>query len=147
MNGMVHRELDRNRMVKVVGMLGSEHPGEREAAVVRANRMLSDAGMSWEEFLDGGPDRDAAEDEIERRAEAMARHAVSEAIKRGELGGKWVVPDPDPCRFGGWLVAACTAWTFLDGGLADAVAVMVVLWWFVGRAKASATARWAAAVR
>lgn len=39
------------RLVKVLGMLGSDHDGERAAAALQASRLLRDRGLTWEEVL------------------------------------------------------------------------------------------------
>ena|SRR5438552_2098211 len=45
-------DFDIDRFLKLVGMLGSAHEGERANAAALATRMLRDAGMNWHEFLD-----------------------------------------------------------------------------------------------
>ena len=40
-------------MVQLLGMLGSDHDGERAAAALHANRLLRNAGMTWNDLLDG----------------------------------------------------------------------------------------------
>jgi hypothetical protein len=35
------------KLVKVLGMLGSTHAGERDNAARQATRMLKDAGLTW----------------------------------------------------------------------------------------------------
>lgn len=39
--------LDLDRFRKVLGLLGSDHDGERSAAALRATAMLKEAGMGW----------------------------------------------------------------------------------------------------
>ena len=43
--------LDRERLVKLCGMFGSDHPGERANAAAAADKMIRDAGMRWPEVL------------------------------------------------------------------------------------------------
>ena len=43
--------LDRDRLVKLCGMFGSDHPGERANAAAAADKMIRDAGMRWPEVL------------------------------------------------------------------------------------------------
>ncbi len=38
---------DRDRLVKLLGMLGSEHAGERDAAALAIERLRRDRGLSW----------------------------------------------------------------------------------------------------
>jgi hypothetical protein len=39
------------KLVKVLGMLGSAHAGERAAAALRATRMMKAAGLTWGDIL------------------------------------------------------------------------------------------------
>lgn len=39
--------MDVDRLRKMLGMLGSDQPGERSAAALKATELLRDAGMSW----------------------------------------------------------------------------------------------------
>jgi hypothetical protein len=41
----------RNRLVKVLGMLGSPHDGERAAAGLLATKLLTRAGLMWDTVL------------------------------------------------------------------------------------------------
>jgi len=40
------------RLVKVLGMLGSTHAGERDNAARMATQILKDAGLTWYDVLD-----------------------------------------------------------------------------------------------
>ncbi len=42
---------DRNRLVNILGRLGSDFDGERAAAGLLATRMLRDHGLSWDDLL------------------------------------------------------------------------------------------------
>jgi hypothetical protein len=42
---------DRTRLVKLLGMLASEHAGERDAAALAAIRLLKMRGVTWDEAL------------------------------------------------------------------------------------------------
>ncbi len=42
---------DLTRLVGVLGMLGSDHVGERAAAALAASRMVRNAGLTWGELL------------------------------------------------------------------------------------------------
>jgi hypothetical protein len=48
-----HDDLD--KLIKIAGMFGSAHAGERAAAAALATKILADAGMTWRELLDGRP--------------------------------------------------------------------------------------------
>ena len=43
--------LDRGRLAKLLGMLGSRHDGEALAAARQAERLRADAGLTWPEIL------------------------------------------------------------------------------------------------
>lgn len=42
---------ERNRLAGVLGMLGSPHPGERDAAALAADRLVRGRGLSWDAVL------------------------------------------------------------------------------------------------
>jgi hypothetical protein len=54
---------DRSRLVKLLGMLASDHAGERDAAGLAANRLLKQRGVSWSDALAPQP--------VERRLPEM----------------------------------------------------------------------------
>jgi hypothetical protein len=39
------------RLCKILGMLGSDHPGERDTAARMASRMLSDLSLTWAQVI------------------------------------------------------------------------------------------------
>jgi hypothetical protein len=45
--------LDLAKFARIVGLLGSEHDGERLNALTLGGRLLQAAGMRWEDFIDG----------------------------------------------------------------------------------------------
>lgn len=45
----------RSRLAKVLPLLGSDKAGERDAAALAAHRILTKAGLSWEQILAGSP--------------------------------------------------------------------------------------------
>ncbi len=45
----------RSRLAKVVGLLGSDHDGERSAAAYQATRLLQAHGYSWQDVFAAGP--------------------------------------------------------------------------------------------
>ena len=47
MAGLALTEAARDRLSKLLGMLGSDHAGERDNAGVAANRLVRDAGLTW----------------------------------------------------------------------------------------------------
>jgi hypothetical protein len=46
---------DRERLVKLLGLLGSDHAGERDAAALAASRLLKTNGLTWEDALTPRP--------------------------------------------------------------------------------------------
>jgi len=68
---------DLAKLVRVLGLLGSEHVGERAAAAMAAHRLIKRSGLSWQQLL--GPAREGS-----RTAAARPRRAVedpAEALK------------------------------------------------------------------
>jgi len=43
--------LDRERLVKLCGMFGSDHPGERANAAAAADKLIRSAGMRWPDVI------------------------------------------------------------------------------------------------
>ncbi len=41
----------REKLSKILGMLGSDHAGERASAGAAANRMVRDAGLTWPDVI------------------------------------------------------------------------------------------------
>jgi hypothetical protein len=48
---------DLDRLVKLLGKLGSEFPGERDAAALAIERLRRRTGCTWAELLRPGPTR------------------------------------------------------------------------------------------
>jgi hypothetical protein len=46
---------DRTRLVKMLAMLGSDHPGERDAAGLAAHRLLQKRGLTWDDVMSPRP--------------------------------------------------------------------------------------------
>ncbi len=42
---------DRGRLARILGMLGSSHAGERDAAALAADRMVRGKGLDWSDVL------------------------------------------------------------------------------------------------
>lgn len=43
--------LDRDRLVKLLGLLGSDHDGERANAAAAADRLVRAAGLTWRDLI------------------------------------------------------------------------------------------------
>jgi hypothetical protein len=48
---MTAQHLDRERLAKLCGMFGSEHPGERANAAAAADKLIRSAGMRWPDII------------------------------------------------------------------------------------------------
>ena len=69
-------DLNRERLIQLLGMLGSYEQGERANAASFADRMVCDAGLTWREVLEGS-DTDAVRAlnrEIERNNREIERY-------------------------------------------------------------------------
>ncbi len=43
---------DKERLIRILRLLGSDHVGERASAALAANRLLESLGLSWDDVLD-----------------------------------------------------------------------------------------------
>ena len=41
----------RTKLAKLLGMLGSDHPGERDVAALAAHRLVTQAGLAWRQVV------------------------------------------------------------------------------------------------
>jgi len=57
MAGKVPGRSDLVRLTRILGMLGSDHAGERASAALAAHRLVSRAGLDWWSLLGGDGDR------------------------------------------------------------------------------------------
>jgi hypothetical protein len=51
------RKLVSAKLVKVLGMLSSDHAGERDNAAKLATRLLKESGLTWYDVLDVDPEK------------------------------------------------------------------------------------------
>ena len=70
--------IDRERLVKLLGMLGGDQPGERDAAARATDALLRSAGMTWREIIAPSrslpaPERDSHDDWREQSAWMVTR--------------------------------------------------------------------------
>jgi hypothetical protein len=83
--------VDRARLARILGMLGSEHAGERASAALRAEAFRKRHGMAWEQML--------------------ALPAVEVVVEPEPV---WTPPEPPVVspRTGGWPIgfAVVAAW-------------------------------------
>jgi hypothetical protein len=90
MNASVPRE----KLAAVLGMLGSDHDGERAAAALIASRIVREAGLSWRELLVETSSRDEVGSTEQQpatptRAEPHWREMLAAARRRPELLTEW----------------------------------------------------------
>jgi putative copper export protein len=86
-------QLDMVAFIKVAGMMGSEHAGERLAAVERCNMMLKRARMTWADVIPIHAARADNNEEVNKAMEAaMWRDAtraatmqLQQATRRGSI--------------------------------------------------------------
>ncbi len=45
----------RTKLARVLGVLGSEHAGERASAALVADRLVASLALTWREIIDGTP--------------------------------------------------------------------------------------------
>ena len=74
-------KLDRVRLVKVLGMLGSKHDGEVLAAARLAQYMLGQAKMSWADLLHVKPGEEPEPLPQEEDVQAAAAEAAAKSRK------------------------------------------------------------------
>ncbi len=49
------KDADRRKLTRILGMLGSDHPGERAAAALAAHRQVKALGTTWWDLLSETP--------------------------------------------------------------------------------------------
>lgn len=54
---MALKRSDVGKLVRVLGLLASDHPGERASAALAATRLVESLGTSWAELLEVPPSR------------------------------------------------------------------------------------------
>ena len=73
-------QADRVRLVKLLALLGSDHPGERDAAGLAAIRLIQQRGVSWEEVLSPRP--------LERKLPELG--TWRQTVARILASGRWI---------------------------------------------------------
>jgi hypothetical protein len=124
MAGLALTEAARNRLSKLLGILGSDHAGERDNAGVAANRLVRDAGLTWNQVLHRPrpmPDRVGESRKPAERAAKPARKAKrgKRSTGRDDMDRQDAKPqagpqDPSPQTIAAFLVtkhrASMSAW-------------------------------------
>jgi hypothetical protein len=70
---------DRQRLAKLLGLLGSDHAGERDAAGLAAHRLIRDRGLIWSDVILGPPGIVAA---ANRNAVETWRQTVADCLRQ-----------------------------------------------------------------
>ena len=74
---------ERSKLAAILGRLGSEHAGERDAAALAASRFVQAHSTTWPALLAGqNPSEVMAEFIVQRMHEGMARAARRDAVAR-----------------------------------------------------------------
>lgn len=68
---------DRQRLAKLLGLLGSDYPGERDAAGLAAHRLIRDRGLTWQDVIHPN-----AELPANRNAVQPWRETVAECLRQ-----------------------------------------------------------------
>ena len=68
---------DRDRLIKVLGMMGSDHVGERASAAQQAEKLRRELGASWHDLL----------------SPQTPEHEIRAAYERGKREGTWGLND------------------------------------------------------
>src|SRR5262245_41495149 len=71
------------RLAKRLGMLGSEHPGERATAGAMADELVRANGLSWQQVISIKPPTPSVEDQID----FALRNGILSAWELGFLSG------------------------------------------------------------
>jgi len=77
--------LDRGKLAKVLGLLGSHHDGEVVSAARMANQMVRTAGVTWHQLLDAKVPVPGAEPDVA----ALKDSIVSACLSRPDLLTDW----------------------------------------------------------
>lgn len=67
--------LNRSRLAKLLGMLGSSHDGEILAAARAAEKYRREAGITWFQILSASEDGDEDDDEAKQMIDFIVKHA------------------------------------------------------------------------
>ena len=95
-------EADRVRLVKLLGMLGSDHAGERDSAGVAAHRLIKSLGMTWAQVLAPPPPPPRQVDPdlwkmvlIQTLANAASLTPVEYEFLMGLAKQVWIIPQQE----------------------------------------------------
>jgi hypothetical protein len=77
------KKLNKKKLAKILGMLGSDQPGERESAVEQAIAMLKDTGRTWYEAL--GIDEASASEQEEAQWSDVDAELAADIFEREDV--------------------------------------------------------------
>ena len=88
---------DRAKLARILGMLGSEHAGERASAALQAEAFRKRHGMTWEEMLALPPVEVVV---VMKPDPAMAAQQAQWAAEDAARKARWAAPQtyPEPPR-------------------------------------------------
>jgi hypothetical protein len=86
---------DRAKLARILGMLGSEHAGERASAALQAEAFRKRHGMTWEEMLNMAPVEVVV---VMKPDPAMAAQQAQWAAEDAARKARWTAPEPPPPR-------------------------------------------------
>jgi len=86
---------DRRRLARILGMLGSEHAGERASAALQAEAFRKRHAMTWEEMLASPPVEVVV---VMKPDPAMAAQQAQWAAEDAARKARWTAPEPLPPR-------------------------------------------------
>jgi len=74
-------KFDRERLVKLLGMLGSDHDGEVLNAARHIEAMVRTSGSDWDKLLSPAPKRSSDRTDLKKLDELLAATQVSDILK------------------------------------------------------------------
>ena len=86
---------ERERLARILGMLGSEHAGERASAALQAEAFRKKHGLTWAELLALPPVEVVV---VMKPDPAMAAQQAQWAAEDAARKARWTAPEPPPPR-------------------------------------------------
>ena len=81
----------RDKLSKILGMLGSDHAGERASAGAAADKLVRDAGLSWPDVIGTGAPVGGLVDYRIWREPRSDRESAAIALKFSEVLSDWEI--------------------------------------------------------
>ena len=86
---------ERERLARILGMLGSEYEGERASAALQAEAFRKKHGLTWAELLTLPPVEVVV---VMKPDPAMAAQQAQWAAEDAARKARWTAPEPPPPR-------------------------------------------------